>query len=137
MSCFACFSVSLQTQLYFWGRNMYMQQWTSSFKKYFSKNTFYLFFNSAKTNGFHFTSLLVTDIVNHDIRNLTNQKRKNSFIINDSLFNRTLYKKTKLEFKVFDHIRYVFQKDLLFFFSSFLLYYSNFSYCICTFYMIC
>ena len=76
MSCFACFSVSLQTQLYFWGRNMYMQQWTSSFKKYFSKNTFYLFFNSAKTNGFHFTSLLVTDIVNHDIRNLTNQKGK-------------------------------------------------------------
>ena len=34
----------------FIGRSMYMQQQTGSFKEEFSKNTFYRFLNSAKTN---------------------------------------------------------------------------------------
>ena len=34
----------------FVGRSMYMQQQTGSFKEDFSKNTFYRFLNSAKTN---------------------------------------------------------------------------------------
>ena len=64
----------------FVGRSMYMQQRTGSFKEDFSKNTFYRFLNSAKTNWFRFTSLLAADIVNNDIRDLTNQERKNVFI---------------------------------------------------------
>ena len=55
----------------------------------FSKNTFYRFLNSAKTNWLRFTSLLAADIVNNDIKGLTNDSRKNVFIIDDSLFNRT------------------------------------------------
>ena len=60
---------------------MYMQQRTGSFKEQFSKNTFYRFLNSTKTNWLRFTSLFAADIVNNDIRDLTNQERKNVFII--------------------------------------------------------
>ena len=85
----------------FVGRSMYMQQRTGSFTEQFSKNTFYRFLNSVKTNWLRFTSLLAADIVNHDIRDLTDQERKNVFIIDDSLFNRTSCKKTELGSK--DH----------------------------------
>ena len=89
---------------------MYMQQQTGSFKEAFSKNTFYRFLNSAKTNWLRFTSLLAADIVNHDIKGLTNDSRKNVFIIDDSLFNRTSCKKTELGSKVFDHTDMRFKK---------------------------
>ena len=94
----------------FVGRSMYMQQRTDSFKEAFSKNTFYRFLNSAKTNWLRFTSLLAADIVNNDIRDLTNEERKNVFIIDDSLFNRTSCKKTELGSKVFDHTDMHFKK---------------------------
>ena len=60
----------------FVGRSMYMQQRTGSFKEEFSKNTFYRFLNSAKTNWLRFTSLLAADIVNNYIKGLTDDKRK-------------------------------------------------------------
>jgi hypothetical protein len=94
----------------FVGKSMYMQQRTGSFKEEFSKNTFYRFLNSAKTNWLRFTSLLAADIVNNDIRDLTDQGRKNVFIIDDSLFNRTSCKKTELGSKVFDHTDMHFKK---------------------------
>ena len=78
------------------GRSMYMQRRTGSFKEEFSKNTFYRFLNSAKTNWLRFTSLLAANIVNNDIKGLTNDSRKNAFIIDDSLFNRISCKKTEL-----------------------------------------
>ena len=87
----------------FIGRSMYMQQRTGSFKEDFSKNTFYRFLNSAKTNWLRFTSLLAADIVNNGIKDLTDASRKNVFIIDDSLFSRTSCKKTELGSKVFDH----------------------------------
>ena len=72
----------------FVGKSMYMHQRTGSFKEKFSKNTFYRFLNSTKTNWLRFTSLLSADIVNNDIY---------------SLFNRTSCKKTELGSRVFDH----------------------------------
>ncbi len=39
-------------------RSMYMQQKTGSFREAFSKNTFYRFLNSPKTNWMRFTTLL-------------------------------------------------------------------------------
>ena len=71
---------------------MYMQQRTGSFKEGFSKNTFYRFLNSTKTNWLRFTSLLAADIVNNDLKDLTDEKRTNVFIVDDSLFNRPLQK---------------------------------------------
>lgn len=84
----------------FVGRSMYMQQRTGSFKEDFSKNTFYRFLNSVKTNWLRFTSLLAADIVNNDLKDLTDDNRKNVFIIDDSLFNRTSCKKTELAIEV-------------------------------------
>lgn len=87
----------------FVGRSMYMQQRTGSFKEDFCKNTFYRFLNSIKTNWLRFTSLLAAEIVNNDIKPLTDATRKNAFIIDDSLFNRSSCKKTELGSTVFDH----------------------------------
>ena len=58
----------------FVGRSMYMQQQIGSFKEEFPKNTFYRFLNSVKTNWLRFTFLLAADIVNNDIRDLTDQE---------------------------------------------------------------
>ena len=85
-------------------RSMYMQQRTGSFKEDFSKNTFYRFLNSAKTNWLRFTSALASEIINHEIRDLTDEKRVNVFIVDDTLFDRTSCKKTELGSGVFDHV---------------------------------
>ena len=73
----------------FLGRSMYMQQRTGSFKEDFSNNTFYRFLNSAKTNWLRFTSLLSAEIINHEIKPLTDESRTNVFIVDDTLFERT------------------------------------------------
>lgn len=82
---------------------MYMQQRTGAFKESFSKNTFYRFLNSGKINWLRFTSLLSATIINEEIKPLTDEKRVNTFIIDDSLFNRSSCKKTELGSRVFDH----------------------------------
>ena len=94
----------------FVGKSMYMQQRTGSFKENFSKNTFYRFLNSTKTNWLRFTTLLAADIVNNDIKGLTGEDRKNVFIIDDSLFNRSSCKKTELGSTVFDHTSMKYEK---------------------------
>ena len=48
--------------------------------------------------------------MNNDIRDLTNQERKNLLIINDSLFSRTGCKKTELGSRIFDHTDMHFKK---------------------------
>lgn len=91
-------------------RSMYMQQRTGSFKEDFSKNTFYRFLNSAKTNWLRFTSALASEIINHEIKDLTDEKRVNVFIVDDTLFSRTSCKKTELGSRVFDHVGMKFRK---------------------------
>ena len=86
----------------FTGRSMYMQQRTGSFHESFSKNTFYRFMNSAKTNWLKFTTLL-SKAVADAIEPLTASDRVNAFVVDDSLFERTSCKKTELGSKVFDH----------------------------------
>ena len=94
----------------FTDRSMYMQQKTGSFKEDFSKNTFYRFLNSTKTNWLRFTTLLASDIVNNDLKKLTDEKRTNVFIVDDSLFNRSSCKKTELGSRVFDHVDMTYKK---------------------------
>ena len=86
----------------FTGRSMYMQQRTGSFHESFSKNTFYRFLNSTKTNWLKFTTLL-SKAVADTIEPLTGSDRINTFVVDDSLFERTSCKKTELGSKVFDH----------------------------------
>ena len=94
----------------FVGKSMYMQQKIGSFKEEFSKNTFYRFLNSTKTNWLRFTTLLSADIINNNLRNLTSEDRKDVFIIDDSLFDRSSCKKTELGSKVFDHVDMSYKK---------------------------
>ncbi|MDO5328427.1 MAG: transposase [Clostridia bacterium] len=83
-------------------RSMYMQQKTGSFREAFSKNTFYRFLNSPKTNWLRFTTLLSKKVVD-TIEPLTDETRVNAFVVDDSLFDRTSCKKTELGSRVFDH----------------------------------
>ena len=83
--------------------SMYMQIRTNSFRESFSKNTFYRFLNSAKTNWLRFTTMLSATVVNDFMRDLTDEDRKDVFVIDDTLFSRTGYKKTDMVARVFDH----------------------------------
>ena len=82
--------------------SMYMQMKTDSYHESFSKNTYYRFLNSAKTNWLRFTSLLSKAVAN-TIEPLTSDDRINAFVIDDSLFERTSGRHTELASKVFDH----------------------------------
>ena len=90
-------------------RSMYMQQKTGSFKESFSKNTFYRFLNSPKTNWLRFTTLLSKKVADK-VEPLTNDDRVNAFVVDDSLFERTSCKKTELGSRVFDHTSMKYRK---------------------------
>ena len=80
-----------------------MQMKTGTFGERFSKNTIYRFLNNARTNWQRFTTLLSADIINGFMKPLTDEKRKDVFIVDDSLFDRSRSKKTELLARVFDH----------------------------------
>ena len=90
--------------LMFSDRSMYMQIITNRFNEGFSKNTVYRFLNSTKTNWERFTVLLSENIVNGFLRPLTDEKRRDVFIFDDSSFCKRGYKKTELVARVFDHV---------------------------------
>jgi hypothetical protein len=88
---------------------MYMQQKTGSFRESFSKNTFYRFLNSPKTNWLRFTTLLSKKVADK-VEPLTNDDLVNAFVVDDSLFERTSCKKTELGSRVFDHTSMKYRK---------------------------
>ena len=90
-------------------RSMYMQQKTGSFKESFSKNTFYRFLNSPKTNWLRFTTLLSKKVAD-TVEPLTSEDRVNAFVVDDSLFERTSCKQTELGSRVFDHTSMKYRK---------------------------
>ena len=90
-------------------RSMYMQQKTGTYRESFSKNTFYRFLSSAKTNWLRFTTLLSKEVID-TIEPLTDKHRINAFVIDDSLFERTSCKKTELGSRVFDHVSMSYRK---------------------------
>ena len=83
--------------------SMYMQQKTGSFREAFSKNTFYRFLNNPKINWLRFTTLLSKKAA-ESIEPLTDEKRVNVFVVDDTLFERTSCKKTELCSRVFDRL---------------------------------
>ena len=80
-----------------------MQMRTGTFTEDFCKNSVYRFLNSIKTNWMRFTTLLSASIITTFMKPLTSDERKDVFIIDDSLFDRSRSKKTELLAKVFDH----------------------------------
>ena len=84
-------------------RSIYMQMKTGTFEGAFSKNTIYRFLNDAGINWQRFTMLLSAEIICRFMKPLTDEKRKDVFIVDDSLFDRSRSKKAEMLARVFDH----------------------------------
>ena len=84
-------------------RSIYMQMRTGTFEGEFSKNTIYRFLNDFRINWQRFTTLLSTEIICRFLKPLTDDERKDVFIVDDSLFDRSRSKKVELLARVFDH----------------------------------
>ena len=87
----------------FSNRSIYMQMKTGTFEGAFSKNTIYRFLNDARINWQRFTMLLSAEIISRFMKPLTDEKRKDVFIVDDSLFDRSRSKKVEMLARVFDH----------------------------------
>lgn len=94
----------------FYDRSMYMQIQTKTYKEEYSKNTVYRLLNDARINWQKFVTLLSSLIVKEFFSELTNENRKDVFIIDDTLFDRSTSKKTEMLAKVFDHCSMKFKK---------------------------
>ena len=84
-------------------RSIYMQIKTGTFEGAFSKNTIYRFLNDVRINWQRFTMLLSAEIICRFMKPLTDEKRKDVFIVDDSLFDRSRSKKVEMLARVFDH----------------------------------
>ena len=96
--------------LIFSDRSMYMQIRTGTYEQDFCKNTVYRFLNCSRVNWQRFTTLLSSNIINMFMKPLTSEERKDVFIINDSLYDRSRSKKTELLANVFDHCSMTFKR---------------------------
>ena len=74
--------------LIFANRSMYMNMLTGKHNENFAKDTVYRFLNSTSINWIKFTSLLSAMVVNSTITKLTDEKRVNVLIIDDTMFER-------------------------------------------------
>jgi len=74
-----------------------MQMKTGTFEGAFSKNTIYRFLNDARINWQRFTTLLSSHIICHFMKPLTDEKRKDVFIVDNSLFGRSLAGRRRLQ----------------------------------------
>jgi hypothetical protein len=91
--------------LIFTSRSMYMNMLMGTHKAGFGKDTVYRFTNSIHINWIRFTTLLCARITTETITNLTDEKRVNVLIVDDSMFERASSKKVELLSKVYDHAK--------------------------------
>ena len=90
--------------------SFYMQNKLGKVREVFSKNTYYRFLMNPRTNWLRFTTLLSERIINGHIRPLTSGNRDDCFVIDDSLYERTGFKRTELASRVFDHVSMRYKK---------------------------
>ena len=74
----------------------------------FRKDTIYRLKNATHINWMHFTTLLSAKIIGETVEPLTSAKRRNAFVIDDTIFERNGAKKVELLAKVYDHARHRF-----------------------------
>ena len=74
----------------------------------FGKDTVYRFKNTCHINWMRFTTLLSARIIRETVEPLTSEKRRNAFVINDTIFERNGSEKVELLAKVYDHARHRF-----------------------------
>lgn len=91
--------------LIFANRTMYMNMLTGKHNENFAKDTIYRFLNSSSINWIRFTTLLSARIASSTITKLTDEKRVNVLIIDDTMFERNSSKKVELLSKVYDHAK--------------------------------
>ncbi len=82
-------------------RSIYMQMKTGTFEGGFSKNTIHRFLNDGGVNWQGFTTLLSAEIIRRFMKPLTGEDRKDVFIGDDSLFDRSRPKKGEVGAGVF------------------------------------
>ena len=68
-----------------------------------TKDTFYRFLNSCNINWRRFVHLLAGKIIREKLENLTDPKRVNVFIVDDTLYERKRSSKVELLSHVYDH----------------------------------
>ena len=90
--------------------SFYMQNKMGKVLGGFSKNTYYRFLMSPRTNWLRFTTLLSARIINGHLRDLTSENRDDCFVIDDSLYERAGFKRTELASRVFDHVSMRYKK---------------------------
>lgn len=95
--------------LIFENRSMYMNMLMNKENKLFSKDTVYRFLNASHINWIRFTSLLAVRIAAEDITGLTDDKRVNVLIIDDTMFERASSKKVELLSRVYDHAKHAYK----------------------------
>lgn len=91
--------------LIFTNRSMYMNMLMGTHQAGFGKDTVYRFTNSIHINWIKFTTWLSTQIIKESIAGLTDEKRVNVLIVDDTLFERSSSKKVELLSKVYDHAK--------------------------------
>ena len=69
----------------------------------FRKDTVYRLRNATHINWMRFTTLLSAKIIGTTVEPLTNEKRRNAFVIDDTVFERNGSQKVELLAKVYDH----------------------------------
>ena len=84
-------------------RSLFMQMHLHPASIPFGKDTVYRFLNSCHTNWCRFVLLLAGRIIKESVEPLTDGKRKNVLILDDSVFSRPCSKKVELLAKVYDH----------------------------------
>ncbi len=90
--------------------SFYTQQRMQELQGCFSKNTYYRFLANPHVNWLHFTTRLAVMIIEQFLKPLTSENRKACFVIDDSLYERTGYKRTELAARVFDHVSMQYKK---------------------------
>lgn len=94
-------------QLAFRNRSMYMDM-QSEKEPGFCKDTIYRLKNSIHINWLRFTTLLSAAVIKQAIQPLTDENRRNAFIIDDSIFERNRSKAVELLAKVYDHAHHLY-----------------------------
>ena len=91
--------------LVFRNRSMFLDMGSKSAPS-FAKDTVYRLRNSTRVDWKRFTTLLSARIIGDSLEPLTSEKRKNAFIIDDSIFERSGSKRVELLAKVYDHAKH-------------------------------
>lgn len=99
-----CFSVfKFIFLMIFTGKNLFMTLERQAETKEFGKDVVYRFLNSIYINWKRFLLLFSSFVIKNDIENLTDEKRVNVFIVDDSFFGRMRSKSVEMLSWIHDH----------------------------------